>query len=117
VPTDTTPTAILAARAIEALRTPDAALARVPNTFRQSIADVIEALLHQNEAEQQVVDHALRWQRSDRLHTRAEVIEAEHALIETLEAARVAAESRRNPRTAVEARPRPLKPWAKYIND
>jgi hypothetical protein len=32
-------------RAIAALRTPDASLARVPNTVRQSIAEVIEDLL------------------------------------------------------------------------
>ncbi len=32
-----------AQRAIEALRKPDASLARVPNTVRQSIADIIEA--------------------------------------------------------------------------
>lgn len=30
------------AKAIHALRTPDASLARVPNTVRQSIADVME---------------------------------------------------------------------------
>jgi hypothetical protein len=36
-----------AARAIAALRTPDASLARVPNTVRQSIADVIEGLASQ----------------------------------------------------------------------
>lgn len=32
-----------AMRAVEALRAPDASLSRVPNTVRQSIADVIEA--------------------------------------------------------------------------
>ena len=32
------------AKAISALRTPDASLARVPNTIRQSIADIIEGL-------------------------------------------------------------------------
>lgn len=32
-----------AMKAVEALRTPDASLSRVPNTVRQSIADVIEA--------------------------------------------------------------------------
>lgn len=31
-----------AAKAITALRTPDASLARCPNTVRQSIADIIE---------------------------------------------------------------------------
>lgn len=34
-----------ACRAIVALRTPDASLARVPNTVRQSIADVIEEMM------------------------------------------------------------------------
>jgi hypothetical protein len=32
-----------AAKSVIALRTPDASLARVPNTVRQSIADTIEA--------------------------------------------------------------------------
>jgi len=36
-----------AKRAIEALRTPDASLARVPNTIRQSIAEVIEGTCKQ----------------------------------------------------------------------
>ncbi len=38
-------TAERAQRAIEALRAPDYTLARVPNTIRQSIAEVIEELL------------------------------------------------------------------------
>lgn len=35
-----------AAKAVVALRTPDASLARVANTVRQSIADVIEDQVH-----------------------------------------------------------------------
>jgi hypothetical protein len=36
-----------AQRAILALRKPDASLSRVPNTVRQSIADVIEGLVQE----------------------------------------------------------------------
>lgn len=43
-----------AQRAIDALRKPDASLQRVPNTIRQSIAEVIEDLVagHQRSSEQ-----------------------------------------------------------------
>lgn len=46
--------------AIEALRKPDASLARVPNTVRQSLAEVIEQLRDEAESLQGVFD--LQWE-------------------------------------------------------
>lgn len=45
------PLALRAALAVHALRTPDASMATVANTVRQSIADVIEGLLTEVEKE------------------------------------------------------------------